>query len=83
MMLMHMQMGAVLAAPPEPPPGSEPPPPAARGFAEPSGCWFNSQRKGRPTRAEGALAAALLVHTCSDYLTELQRVVEAQRMWSS
>ena len=42
--------------PPEDPP---PPPPAAVGyFAEPTaGGWFNADKAGRPTRAEGQLAA--------------------------
>ena len=72
-------MGAVLR--PEPPPGSEPPA-ADRGFAEPaSDSWFNAQRRGRPTRAEGALAAMLLVHKSSaDELAQLQRAVQAQRV---
>ena len=68
-------------APPDPPPGGEPPPPGARGFADAvPGCWYNAQRKGRPTCAEGTLAAVLLVQAAidDDELADLHRAVQEQ-----
>ena len=70
--------------PPPPPPGGEPPTPptaAVRGYAEPpTSGWFNQQAKGRPTRAEAMLAAALLVHVHEpEQLAELQRAVASER----
>ena len=50
-----------------------------RGFAPIAGCWFNPAAKGRPTRAEGQLAACLFVATSVPaQLKELELAVKAE-----